>query len=236
MTAALDAIADSADAARLRRFFKTGPGDYGEGDVFIGVRMPAIRAVVREFRELPLDDVRVALASAVHEHRMAALVICCEQARRAKKRGDTRAQQALFDFYLAHTDRINNWDLVDVTCRDVVGEYLLTIDDARPLKRLARSSVMWERRIAIVSTWSFIRARQLGPTFEIAELLLDDQHDLMHKATGWMLREAGKKDEAALERFLGQFAARMARTTLRYSIERLAPERRRYWLAYGRRS
>jgi 3-methyladenine DNA glycosylase AlkD len=163
---------------------------------------------------------------------MAALVICVEQAKTAKKHGDLAEQKRLCDFYLSHTARINNWDLVDVTCRDVVGEYLLATANTKPLKRLAKSKVMWERRIGIVSTAAFIRAGELGPTFEIAQILLNDEHDLMHKATGWMLREAGKRDQAALEDFLRRNAQRMPRTALRYSIERMPPEQRRWWLEY----
>jgi 3-methyladenine DNA glycosylase AlkD len=217
----------------LQRFFKTGPGEYGEGDQFIGVRMPVIRSAVKEFHDMPLDEIATVLESPIHEHRTAALVILSEEAKTAKKRGDLARHKQLYDFYLAHTERINNWDLVDVSCRDVVGEYLLTKQTDKPLRKLAKSKLMWERRIGIVSTWSFIRARELTPTFEISEMLIDDPHDLMHKATGWMLREAGKKDETALEDFLGRFAHRLPRTTLRYSIERMPAERRRYWLDYA---
>jgi 3-methyladenine DNA glycosylase AlkD len=230
---AVRALADPRRAALLQGYFKTGPGEYGEGDTFIGIKMPVIRSAVKPFRDLPLDEIAVVLASPIHEHRTAALVILSEQAKAAKKRGDTAGHKRLYDFYLAHTATINNWDLVDVSCRDVVGEYLLTKQNDKPLRRLAKSNEMWERRIGIVSTWSFIRAGELTPTFEISEMLLEDPHDLMHKATGWMLREAGKKDEAALEAFLSRFAHRLPRTALRYSIERMTPERRKYWLAYS---
>jgi 3-methyladenine DNA glycosylase AlkD len=216
----------------LQGYFKTGEGEYGAGDVFVGVRMPVIRKTVKPYRDLPLSEIEIVLASPVHEHRMAALVICAERAKRFKRRGETAEHKALYDFYLAHTDRINNWDLVDISCRDVVGEYLLTTGDVKPLKRLAKSKNIWERRIAIVSTWSFIRAGQLDPTFEISEILLGDTHDLMHKATGWMLRSAGDKDRAALERFLKMHAHEMPRTALRYTIEKMTPERRKYWLAF----
>lgn len=217
----------------LTRFFKTGPGEYGEGDQFIGVRMPVIRTAVKEFRDMSLEDLATVLESPIHEHRTAALVVLSEQAKVAKKRGDEAAHKQLYDFYLAHTDRINNWDLVDVSCRDVVGEYLLTTQNDKPLRKLAKSNQIWERRIGMVSTLAFIRARELTPTFEISELLLGDPHDLMHKATGWMLREAGKKDEAALEEFLSRFAHLLPRTALRYSIERMTPQRRKYWLSYA---
>lgn len=229
----ITALGDPERGAFLETsYFRTEPGGYAEGDRFLGVSMPAVRAAVKPYIELPLAQLEKALASPMHEHRMAALVIISERAKRAKRRGLTAEHRELYDFYLAHTDRINNWDLVDVSCRDVVGEYLLTRDDDRPLKKLARSKAMWERRIGMVSTWSFIRAGRLTPTFELAAMLLDDPEDLMHKATGWILREAGKKDEAALEAFLTVHAHELPRTALRYSIERMTPERRKYWLAY----
>ncbi|MBI4897626.1 MAG: DNA alkylation repair protein [Actinobacteria bacterium] len=228
----LDALADAGHARRLQGFFKTGPGEYGEGDVFIGLRMPQIRAVCREFRELPLEEIEFVLAGPVHEHRMAALVVLAEQSKRAFKRGDLGAARERYEFYLAHTRRINNWDLVDVTCRDVVGEYLLHTDDLAPLRRLAQSNLLWERRIAMVSTAAFIRADRCDVAFELAEMLVGDDHDLMHKAVGWMLREAGKRDAAGLDRFLTHHAATMPRTALRYAIERLSESRRKHWMAF----
>lgn len=228
----LNALANDEYASTMQWFFKTGPGEYGEGDEFIGVKMPQIRKAARPYRELKFDELAELLASAIHEHRMSACVIMSERAKRHAKRQETSEAKNLYDFYLRRTDRVNNWDLVDISCRDVVGLYLLAIDDVRPLRRLARSSSMWERRIAIVSTWSFIREGKLDTTFELAELLIDDEHDLMHKATGWMLREAGKRDEPALEQFLANHAHELSRTALRYSIERMPKERRAYWLAY----
>lgn len=232
LIAELASQANAEYAATMQWFFKAGPGEYGEGDVFIGVKMPVIRKTARPYRELAFDQLAVLLGSEVHEHRMAAAVICSERAKRYAKKQQLTEAKALYDFYLSETDRINNWDLVDISCRDVVGLYLLAVDDVSPLRRFARSRNMWERRIAIVSTWSFIREGKLDITFELAETLLGDSHDLMHKATGWMLREAGKKDEIALERFLTAHAPQMPRTTLRYSIERMSAERRAYWLAY----
>lgn len=229
----LNALGDPKYAANLSWFFKTGPGEYGEGDVFIGIRMPTLRKLCREFREMPLDEVDRALASPVHEHRMAALVVITERAKRHARRGETAARRELFEFYLAHTDTINNWDLVDVSCRDIVGEYLLSAGDIRPLRKLARSKSLWERRVAIISTAAFIRAGDNAPTFEIATLLLADGHDLIHKAVGWMLREAGKRDAAGLDDFLTRHAATMPRTALRYAIEKLPEARRKEWL--GRR-
>lgn len=234
LTARLDALADAGHARELQRFFKTGPGDYGEGDVFIGLRMPQIRAVVRDFRELPLGEVERVLHSKVHEHRMAALLVLVEQAKRARRLGDDAALRALSGFYLAHSDRVNNWDLVDVTCRDVVGEYVLASGDTATLRRLARSDSLWERRIGMISTAAFIRAGRTDVAFELAELLVDDGHDLMHKAVGWMLREAGKRDAGGLDAFLERHSATMPRTALRYAIERMDADTRADWM--GRRA
>lgn len=232
LMAELSELANEEHAAASQWFFKTGPGEYGEGDVFIGLKMPVIRKTARPYRELPLDQIELLLASEIHEFRMAAAVILSERGKRHAKRSEVAEAKVLFRFYLAHTDRINHWDLVDISCRDVVGRYLLAVGDTRPLFKLARSRSLWERRIAIVSTSAFIGEGKLDPTFELSALLLGDEHDLIHKATGWMLREAGKKDEAALEHFLAEHAPAMPRTALGYSIEKMTPERRAYWLAY----
>lgn len=210
----------------LQRFFKTGVGEYGEGDVLIGVRVPGCRRVARAHRDLSLDGAVELLASAVHEERLVALLIMVERYRR-----DPASHESVYDSYLANTGRIDNWDLVDVSCRDIVGLHLLERSRA-PLRELAGSGSVWERRIAIVSTYAFIREGQLDDTFAIAELLLDDRHDLIHKATGWMLREAGKRDEPRLIAWLDEQAATMPRTMLRYAIERLGePDRRRLMAA-----
>lgn len=232
LKSALDALADDDHAASLQWFFKTGPGEYGKGDRFIGLKMPVVRATAKPFRDLPLDQLDVMLQSPIHEHRMAALVIMSERAKRHSRAGEAAELKRLSDFYLDRTDRINNWDLVDVSCRNVVGGYLVAIGDTSLLDRLAASPDLWERRIAMVSTSAFIAKRELEPTFRIAERLLADEQDLIHKAVGWMLREAGKCDEAALEDFLAKHAHKMPRTALRYSIERMSPERRAHWLAY----
>ena len=207
-----------ADAVFLQRFFKTGKGEYGEDDIFIGLRVPQTRKIAKQFNNLALPEIEKLLESPVHEHRLAALVIMTNQAKKA----DDSHKKTLYDLYLKRTDRINNWDLVDISCREVVGGYLMDKSRA-PLYKLAKSKDLWERRIAMVSTWQFIREGQLDDTFAIAELLLYDTHDLIHKAVGWMLREAGKKDEAALKEFLDARAITMPRTALRYSIERLHP-------------
>lgn len=221
----IDALGNPEQAEILQRFFKTAPGEYGEGDVFVGVKVPPQRAIAREYSDLGLDEIDKLLASEVHEHRSVGLIIL---ANRAKRAGQSEAKQ-LYDFYLARTSRINNWDLVDLSCRDVVGGYLHMTHNPEPLGLLATSDLIWDRRIAIVSTWCFTKSDNLAPCFAIAEQLLDDREDLIHKAVGWMLREAGKRDEAALEAFLAEHASQMPRTALRYSIERMTPERRAYW-------
>jgi 3-methyladenine DNA glycosylase AlkD len=221
----IDALGNADDAKILQAFFKTGPGEYGEGDVFVGVKIPPQRLVAKQHADLPLEVIDELLASPVHEHRSVGLIILTNRAKRA----DLEAGEVLYDFYLARTDRINNWDLVDLSCRYVVGGYLLASRNCEPLGALAQSDLIWDRRISIVSTWTFTRAGNLAPCFAISEQLFGDKEDLMHKAVGWMLREAGKKDEAALEAFLAENAPRMPRTALRYSIERMTPERRAYW-------
>jgi 3-methyladenine DNA glycosylase AlkD len=223
----INALGNADDAAVLQRFFKTGPGEYGEGDVFVGVKIPPQRKLAKEHANLSLEEIDKLLSSKIHEHRSVALIILTNRTKRA----GIEERKELYDFYLARTDRVNNWDLVDVSCRDVVGGYLLAIGDCEPLGGLADSELIWDRRIAIVSTWTFTRAGNLAPCFAISERLLGDTEDLMHKAVGWMLREAGKKDEAALEAFLAQHAPKMPRTALRYAIERMTPERRAHWRA-----
>ena len=211
-------LAADADAARvpvLQRFFKTGPGEYAEGDVFIGVTVPQVRAVVRAAGEVPLAEAARLLRSRVHEERLLALLLLV----RRFERGDDAERRAIYDLYLASTAFINNWDLVDTSAPQIVGGWLRDRSRA-PLRRLARSASLWERRIAILATFRFIRDGEFEPTFEIADVLLDDPHDLIHKAVGWMLREVGNRDAAAERRFLARRYARMPRTMLRYAIEK----------------
>jgi 3-methyladenine DNA glycosylase AlkD len=220
----LRAVADSSRVPILQRFFRTGKGEYAEGDRFIGVTVPLIRAICRECRGTSLSESGRLLQSPVHEDRLTALLLLVD----AFTRGDDERKREIYDFYLANTSRINNWDLVDSSAPQIVGAWLRDRSKA-PLTRLAKSSMLWERRIAIVATQDFIRQRQLDETFRIADLLIEDRHYLIHKATGWMLREAGKRDEAALRSYLDDRHSRMPRTMLRYAIERF-PERDR--LAY----
>lgn len=216
-------------AEDMGRFFKTYAGGYGEGDQFLGITVPLIRKVAKTYRASSTDQINQMLDSPWHEVRAVAAVIMTEQYRRAKK--DDQLRWALYDLYLRRTDAINNWDLVDISCRDIVGQYVLDHPEARPiLQELALSSDIWERRIAMVSTWQFIRVGQLDQTFAIATLLLSDKHDLIHKAVGWMLREAGKKDEARLKAYLAEHIRELPRTSLRYAIERFDAPTRAYYL------
>lgn len=218
----LRAAADPERARNLAWFFKTGKGQYGHGDRFIGITVPTLRRIAHRYIRLPLGDVKKLLASPIHEHRFVALEILVAR----YERGDL----AVFDFYLKHTKFVNNWDLVDTSAPYIVGQHLLT----RPRKilyHLAKSSDLWERRIAIVSTQMLIRAGEIEDTIAIAKLLLTDNHDLIHKAVGWMLREAGKQSAPALLRFIKQNYTALPRTTLRYAIERFPAAQRKRILA-----
>ena len=223
----LNQHASDTDAIFLQRFFKTGPGEYGEGDLFIGLRVPQTRQICRDFFELSIDQIEIMLGSPIHEHRLAGLIIMSNQAKSIKF--PTSHKELLYELYLRRTDRINNWDLVDTSCRYVVGGYLM--DKPRDiLYQLAESNDLWERWIAIVSTWEFIRHGDLDDTFRLSKVLKNDKQDLIHKASGWMLREAGKKDIDRLVEFLDENATTMPRTMLRYSIEKLPETQRRYYL------
>lgn len=214
-------------AEDVGRFFKAYPGGYGEGDQFLGITVPVIRRVAKTNRQIRLDEIQQLLDSPWHEVRLVAVIIMAEQF----KRTDESHRKALFDLYLQRTDAVNNWDLVDLSCRDVVGGYiLLHPEKTELLSRLATSSNIWERRIAMVSTWQCIRAGQLDQTFTIATLLLSDRHDLIHKAVGWMLREAGKKDESRLKKYLAEHIRELPRTSLRYAIERFDAPTRAYYM------
>ena len=222
------AHADPSQVAGLSRFFKTGPGQYGEGDQFLGIKVPVTREVVRGcWREVSFPELEECISSEYHEVRLAALLTLVEIFKHAKK--DPALRQQCVDFYLVHTAFINNWDLVDLSCYPLLGEWLLDKDRAL-LYDLARNGrTLWEQRIGIVSTMIFIRHGQLDDTFAIADILLHHPHDLIHKAVGWLLREAGKKDKAALESFLALRYRQMPRTMLRYAIEKFPePERQSY--------
>lgn len=212
---------------KIQRYFKTGEGQYGEGDEFMGVRMGQVFALAKEFIEMPPGEIEKLLESPIHEVRAGGLSIMDKQARR-KKTPESRRKE-LFDLYIRRHDRINNWDLVDLGALYAVGSYLF--DKPRDiLYKLARSKNIWERRTSIVGTAYFIRQGDVADTFKIAEMLLKDKEDLVHKATGWMLRFAGAKDRQKLLSFLDRYAATMPRTLLRYSIENLDKEQREHYM------
>jgi 3-methyladenine DNA glycosylase AlkD len=224
-------LADNGRARAVARYFQACPGGYGEGDVFAGISMPNLRALAKACDRAPMGVVRDLLASPVHEERMLALLMLV---RRFASASPDRKKD-IVDLYLGCTDAINNWDLVDATAPHIVGDYLLG-RDPEPLYRLACSESLWERRIAVVSTLTFIRTGVLGHTFVLARMLLNDPEDLIHKAVGWMLREAGKRDEASLIAFLDEHGRVMPRTMLRYAIERLPSGERARCLAMGRKA
>lgn len=220
---ALVQLANPKKAVDYQRFFKTGPGEYGEGDRFLGISVPVTRRVARLFETLPLSELTRNLKSPWHEERLCALVILTKRFAKADD------PQAIVEFYLAHTKYINNWDLVDVSCARILGAYYYP-KGGRHLKELARSESLWEQRMAIVATGWFIREGSFALTLAISRMFLNHSHDLIHKATGWMLREVGKKNINALKAFLDVNAARMPRTMLRYAIEKLPETQRRTYL------
>jgi 3-methyladenine DNA glycosylase AlkD len=212
---------------KIQGYFKSGKGEYGEGDKFIGVRMGTVFSLAKEFIEMPLPEIERLMESPIHEARAGAMSIMNQQARNKKITPEQR--RGLFDLYIRRHDRINNWDLVDLAAMYVVGGYLA--DKPRKiLYKLAKSKNLWERRTAIVSTSYFIRLKDFDDTFKIAEMLVDDKHDLIHKAAGGWIREAGKSDRKRLLDFLNDHAATMPRTFLRYAIEHLDKRERHYYL------
>lgn len=261
----LEVIASPEKAKLLSGFFKTGRGEYGEGDRFLGIVMPEQRKIAKEFRDLPFSEIEKLLSSPYHEARMTGLLILTY----AYERADAVKRKEIYDFLLAHCGAMNNWDLVDVIVPKIVGAYLAGLQptpsknhpspsrtrelpsergagrrgvgemgtgrgrkpDRKILYEFAESENLWDRRIAIVSTFAFIRTGEFDDALAIAETLLHDRHDLIHKATGWMLREVGKRDESALRAFLNAHVTRMPRTMLRYAIERFSEGERRHYLA-----
>jgi len=217
-------LADPKRAAVLQGFFKTGPGEYGEGDRFVGLTVPQVRTLVRRFHPAALSTISRLLRSSVHEDRLLALLLLVERYRR----GTPADRDKVFDLYVRSFRWINNWDLVDVSAGAIVGSHVVV---RKQLLRWARSSHLWTRRIAILSTFARLRRGRFGDTLAVAAALIGDKEDLLHKATGWMLREVGKRDLAALETFLRRHCRRMPRTMLRYAIERFPAARRKAWLA-----
>jgi 3-methyladenine DNA glycosylase AlkD len=223
--ARLRTLGNPEAAAFAARYFRTGPGEYGEGDIFLGLRAKVMHALAKEYQSLAHDEVLMLLRSEVHEDRLLALLILVRQTLKS----DDALRKRIYHLYLDHTRFVNNWDLVDCSARELVGRYLA--DKSRwPLDRLAASKMIWERRISIIATGYFIRQGNFADTLRIAEHLLGDRADLIHKATGWMLREVGKRNEPLLEEFLRRHAQAMPRTMLRYAIERFPVEKRKAFL------
>ena len=225
----LKALGKPEDVRHLQRFFKTGKGQYGAGDLFLGIRMPQLRALVKAYRGTSLEVCLDLLQSGYHEERMLALLLMVDLFERADRAGDVKVCEAVYIRYLDHTAYINNWDLVDLSCYKLAGVWLLNRDKAK-LYELARSADLWERRIAIITTMQFIRHDQFEDTLKIAEILLHDEHDLIHKAAGWMLREVGNRDRAVEEKFLRKHCRTMPRTMLRYAIEKFPEPLRQSYL------
>ncbi|MFA5155690.1 MAG: DNA alkylation repair protein [Patescibacteria group bacterium] len=225
--AELNRQANKPQAAILQRFFKTAPGQYGAGDVFLGLKVPLQRQIAKKYAALDRTGLRTLLNSKIHEFRLVALLILVAQYEAADNLAD---KKSVVDFYLQNAGRINNWDLVDLSVYKILGDYARRTGETAILYRLAASRNLWERRMAIVATYALIKAGQTKDTFALAKKLLRDEHDLIHKAVGWMLREAGKRvGETELRRFLDAHHRLMPRTALRYAIERFSPrDRERY--------
>jgi 3-methyladenine DNA glycosylase AlkD len=214
-------------ARLLQRFFKTGKDQYGEGDIFLGIKVPEQRRIAKKYQDLNIKDIQELLNSKIHEHRLVALLILIQKYNKAS----VDEKKDIFYFYLNNTKKINNWDLVDLSAPNIVGDYLLEHYDKKQLiYSLAKSDNLWEKRISIISLFAFIRKEKFDDALAISEILLGDSHDLIHKAVGWMLREIGKKDQEILEDFLKKHYKDIPRTTLRYSIERFEEGKRKRYL------
>lgn len=213
-------------AKLLQRFFKTGPGQYGEGDIFLGITVPLQRQIAKKYTNLSLDEIQELLSSKIHEHRLIALLILIDK----YKKADQIKKEEILNLYLKNTKYINNWDLIDLSAPNIVGDYFLEKDKSI-LYKLANSDNLWEKRIAVLATFTFIKNNRFDDSLKISEILLKDKHDLIHKAVGWMLREIGKKDQKTEEDFLKKHYKNMPRTMLRYSIERFSEEKRKFYLS-----
>ncbi len=222
---ALRKLANPQKAKILGRFFKTGKDEYGEGDIFLGITVPQQRQITKQFSDLTLPEITTLLKSKIHEYRLTALLILVSQFKKA----DEAEKKQIYDLYLKNTRNINNWDLVDLTAPTIVGKYLINKDQSI-LYRMAKSNLLWDRRIAVLATFEFIKNNRYSESLRLAKMLIDDKHDLIHKAVGWMLREIGKRDLKTEEKFLGENYQKMPRTMLRYAIEKFPPEKRKYYL------
>jgi 3-methyladenine DNA glycosylase AlkD len=218
-------LGDPERAKNSRWFFKTGKGQYGEGDIFLGITVPEQRKIAKKYADLSFDDLQELLKSKIHEHRFTALVLLISKYQKAEE----SIKKEIFDFYLENSENINNWDLVDLSAPKIVGNYLL--DKERSiLYKLAKSDSLWERRISILSTFTFIYNNGFEDALNISEILLNDEHDLIHKAVGWALREIGKRDQNVEEQFLSKHYLHMPRTMLRYAIEKFDEKKRKKYL------
>ncbi len=232
ITKEITSFKNPENAAFLLRFFKTGKGQYGEGDVFLGITVPEQRKIAKKYIDLTFDDIQEMLNNKIHEFRLIALFILVYKYQKADDTSASSAQEKrkeIVDFYLKNTKKVNNWDLVDSSAGYILGDYLLDRDKSI-LYKLAKSENIWERRIAIIATQGFIRNNQFEDTLKIAEILLDDKQDLIHKAVGWMLREVGNRDLNTLYRFLDKHYQKMPRTMLRYAIEKLETEKKEFYV------
>ncbi|MCX6742125.1 MAG: DNA alkylation repair protein [Candidatus Pacearchaeota archaeon] len=222
----LERCANPEKAKQLSRYFKTGKGEYGEGDIFLGLTSAGQREVAKKYLDLCFDDIQKLLNSKIHEERQIALIVLRKTFEKSKNNSE---KKRIFDFYLKNSKNINNWDLVDLSAPNIIGTYLLDKDRAI-LYKLAKSHDLWERRIAVLATFMFIKNNEFKDSLRIAEILSNDKHDLMHKAVGWMLREIGKRDQDKEEEFLKKHYKKMPRTMLRYAIERFDEKKRRRYL------
>ena len=218
-------MSDQEHAIQLQKYFKTGKGEYGEGDQFLGLRVPTVRKIAKKFNTLSIDEAEKFLQSPYHEERLFALFILID----LFKKGNEEDKKKIHELYLKNTKFINNWDLVDVSAGPIIGAYLFT-RDRKPIYTLANSENLWERRIAIMATFCFIAQNEFTDTLKIAEMLLNDKEDLIHKAVGWMLREIGKRNLEIEESFLKKYYQNMPRTMLRYAIEKFPEEKRKSYL------
>lgn len=223
----LQKLANPEKAEFVSRYFKTGKGEYGEGDIFLGITVPAQRIVAKRYKDLSLSEIEKLLHSPIHEYRLTALMILYARFPKASE----SEQKEIYNFYLQNTKWINNWDLIDSSAREIVGAWLVHHPkETKILYILAKSKSLWERRIAIIASWAFSRKKDFTHTLALAEILLNDTHDLIHKAVGWMLREVGKMDQEAEEAFLQKHYKTMPRTMLRYAIERFSSSKRRCYM------
>ena len=227
LLAELETLKDPQRALGSLRYFKTGPGEYAEGDLFLGIEILAQKRLSKKYSNLNLSDLQRLLASKYHDHRSLALSILTLQYAKNK---DLQTKEKIYNFYLKNTKNINNWDLVDISAPHIVGQYLLDKPNRKILYQLAKSKNLWEKRIAIITTLTLIKNQDFKDTLAIAEILINDDHDLIHKAVGWMLREVGKKDQTVEEKFLQKHYQTMPRTMLRYAIEKFETKKRDFYL------